>query len=66
MATPWVAVVDAGRWYDPFAAQLELHGIPTFRTVDRALRALAVWSAEALRAAPRSQPDLHTAGTDAW
>jgi acyl-CoA synthetase (NDP forming) len=66
MAKPWVAVVDAGRWYDPFAAQLELHGIPTFRTVDRALRALAVWSAEALRAAPRSQPDLHTAGTDAW
>jgi acyl-CoA synthetase (NDP forming) len=66
IAKPWVAVVDAGGAYDPFAGLLERHGIPTFRTVDRALRALAVWSAEALRAAPRSQPDFHTAGTDAW
>ena len=36
----WVAVVDAGPLYDPFAAALEAGGIPVFRTADRALRAL--------------------------
>lgn len=40
---PWVAVVDAGSAYDPLAAQLEAFRIPTFRSVDRALRAFAVW-----------------------
>jgi acyl-CoA synthetase (NDP forming) len=38
---PWVAVVDAGELYDPFARGLEAAAIPTFRTMDRALRALA-------------------------
>ena len=37
----WVAVADAGVLYDPFAARLDESGIPTFRTVDRALRLLA-------------------------
>jgi acyl-CoA synthetase (NDP forming) len=40
---PWVAVVDAGSAYDPLAARLEALRIPTFRSVDRALRALAIW-----------------------
>ncbi|HSL97635.1 MAG TPA: CoA-binding protein, partial [Candidatus Deferrimicrobiaceae bacterium] len=37
----WVTVVDAGPRYDPLAAALSAAGIPTFRTVDRAVRALA-------------------------
>jgi acyl-CoA synthetase (NDP forming) len=40
---PWVAVVDAGRMYDPMASALTDRGIPTFRTADRALRLLALW-----------------------
>ncbi len=36
----WVAIVDAGPLYDPFAGALEAAGIPVFRTADRALRAL--------------------------
>ncbi len=36
----WVAVVDAGPLYDPFAARLEELGIPTLRSADRALRLL--------------------------
>jgi acyl-CoA synthetase (NDP forming) len=43
-AKPWVAVVDAGAHYDALASLLEHHGIPTFRTVDRALRALGAFS----------------------
>ena len=40
----WVAVVDAGALYDPFAARLEELGIPTFRSVDRALRLLGIYA----------------------
>lgn len=40
---PWIAVVDAGSAYDPLAARLEAFRIPTFRSVDRALRAFAIW-----------------------
>jgi len=36
----WVTVVDAGPRYDPLATALEAAGIPTFRTVDRAVRTL--------------------------
>jgi acyl-CoA synthetase (NDP forming) len=36
----WVAIVDAGSLYDPFAAALEAGGMPVFRTADRATRAL--------------------------
>jgi acyl-CoA synthetase (NDP forming) len=36
----WVAIVDAGPLYDPFAAALEAGGMPMFRTADRAMRAL--------------------------
>jgi len=37
---PWVAVVDAGPLYDPFARELQRNGIPVFRAADRALRLL--------------------------
>jgi acyl-CoA synthetase (NDP forming) len=40
---PWVAVVDAGRLYDPFADLLDAAGIPTFGTADAATRALAAF-----------------------
>jgi acyl-CoA synthetase (NDP forming) len=40
---PWVAVVDAGRIYDPMAQALEDGGVATFRTADRALRLLGLW-----------------------
>jgi len=38
--TPFVVVVDGGAAYDPLAAYLDRHRIPTFRTMDRALRTL--------------------------
>ncbi|UCF18202.1 MAG: acetate--CoA ligase family protein [Gemmatimonadota bacterium] len=40
VSKPWVVVVDGGPLYDPMARLLEDHGIPTFRTADRALRLL--------------------------
>ena len=40
----WVAVVDAGPLYDPFATRLEELGIPTLRSVDRALELLAAYT----------------------
>ena len=40
---PWVAVVDAGPLYSPFADALAAAGIPTFRSADRALEVLAVY-----------------------
>jgi acyl-CoA synthetase (NDP forming) len=40
---PWVAAVDAGILYDPLARALESHGVPVFRTADRALRMLNLW-----------------------
>jgi acyl-CoA synthetase (NDP forming) len=40
---PWIAVVDAGAAYDPLAARLEAARIPTFRSMDRALAAFAIW-----------------------
>lgn len=36
----WVVVIDAGPLYDPLAQVLEGRGVPVFRTVDRAMRAL--------------------------
>ena len=40
---PWLAVVDSGDLYDPLVRQLERHGVPTFRTADRALKMLNIW-----------------------
>lgn len=39
----WVAVVDGGELYDPFARRLEAEGIPTFRSGDRAVRLLETY-----------------------
>ncbi len=36
----WVAVIDAGPLYDPLVRALEEKGVPVFRTIDRAMRAL--------------------------
>jgi len=47
----FVAVIDAGAVYDPLAALLEQHGVPTFRTADTALRLFDVFVAARLRAA---------------
>ena len=44
---PCVAVVDAGAAYDAFADTLASGGLPTFRSADRALRALAAFCATA-------------------
>jgi len=41
----WVAVVDAGSLYDPLVRQLELGGVPTFRTADTALRLFELYCA---------------------
>ncbi|OFW63066.1 MAG: hypothetical protein A2135_08840 [Actinobacteria bacterium RBG_16_67_15] len=38
--TPWVAVVDAGRLYDPMADRIEVAGVPVLRSMDRAVRLL--------------------------
>jgi acyl-CoA synthetase (NDP forming) len=40
VSKPWVVAVDGGPLFDPMAQLLEAHGIPTFRTADRALRLL--------------------------
>ncbi len=41
---PVVAVIDSGRLYDPLCRMLEEAGIPVFRKIDRAARALAAFS----------------------
>ena len=40
---PLVAVIDSGRLYDPLADQLMAAGVPVFRKIDRATRALAAF-----------------------
>jgi acyl-CoA synthetase (NDP forming) len=40
---PVVAVVDAGRPFDPLAESLRAGGMPVFRSADRAVRALCKW-----------------------
>jgi acyl-CoA synthetase (NDP forming) len=44
----WIAVVDAGAPYDPMARSLELRGVPTFRTGDRAMRLFEIFCAARL------------------
>jgi len=40
---PAVAVIDSGALYDPLCRQLEAAGVPVFRKIDRAARALAAY-----------------------
>jgi acyl-CoA synthetase (NDP forming) len=49
---PCVAVVDAGPLYDALVAELSDAGVPTFRTADAALRALALYCARTTAANP--------------
>jgi len=61
---PFVVVVDAGAAYDPMAAALEAAGIPVFRTMDRAMRALARLAGRgAAVQQPRSAPAAAGAAT---
>ena len=50
---PWVTVVDAGSRYDALAGLLEDSGLPVFRTVDAAMRALGRWYEARRRALTR-------------
>jgi acyl-CoA synthetase (NDP forming) len=43
---PAVVVVDSGRPYDPLCRQIEVAGVPVFRKIDRAARALAAFCRE--------------------
>jgi acyl-CoA synthetase (NDP forming) len=40
---PLIVCVDSGRLYDPMARQMEMAGLPVFRRIDRATRALSVY-----------------------
>jgi acyl-CoA synthetase (NDP forming) len=40
---PLVAVIDAGKLYDPLVSALENGGLPVFRRADDAVRALGAW-----------------------
>jgi acyl-CoA synthetase (NDP forming) len=40
---PLIVCVDSGRLYDPMVTQLEVAGLPVFRRIDRATRALSVF-----------------------
>jgi hypothetical protein len=44
-----VAVIDGGPLFDALAARLETGGIPTFRSADRALKALGRWALSVAR-----------------
>jgi len=47
---PWAAIVDAGGAYDPMVSRLEAGGVPTFRSVGRAMRLLGRYCESRLRA----------------
>ncbi len=47
---PWVASVEGGAPYDPLVRLLERHGVPVFRSADRALRLLSRFCHAARRA----------------
>ncbi|MGE5358447.1 MAG: acetate--CoA ligase family protein [Bacteroidales bacterium] len=46
---PWVAVVDAGKVYDPLVAMLEANQVPVFREADRALRLFNLYCAARMK-----------------
>lgn len=46
---PWVVTIDSGALYDAAARRLTEEGVPVFRVIDRAARALARWSATLAR-----------------
>ncbi len=64
MPKPWVAVVDAGALYDTMAMSLEEHGVPVFRTADRALRMLERFCHHRLEATGPQTTPAATPGTE--
>ena len=42
--TPWIAVIEGGRQYDPVVDHLEAAGVPVLRSMDRAVRLLERWA----------------------
>ena len=46
-AKPVVIVIDSGAMYDPLCRQIEAAGVPVFRKIDRAVRALAAFCRDA-------------------
>jgi acyl-CoA synthetase (NDP forming) len=46
---PLVVTIDAGKAYDAMAALMEINGIPTFRTMDRALSLLSRFCYEKMK-----------------
>lgn len=46
---PLVVTIDSGRLYDPSTILLQRAGIPVYRKIDRATRALSAWCARATR-----------------
>ena len=57
---PFVACVDSGRLYDEFVVLLQRAGIPTYRKIDRATRAL--WRYGSARALARRRPRSRNSG----
>jgi acyl-CoA synthetase (NDP forming) len=55
LAKPWIAIVDAGALYDPFAQRLQAGGVPTFRSADRAMQLLNVFVEERFAHTVRAQ-----------
>ncbi|MBU1074204.1 CoA-binding protein, partial [bacterium] len=53
---PAVVVVDSGGMYDPMATMIEAAGIPVFRKIDRAARALAGFVARCLEMRDAAAP----------
>lgn len=48
-AKPWAVAIDSGALYDAAAQRLHEEGVPVFRAIDRAARALGKWSATLAR-----------------
>jgi len=46
---PLVVTIDSGRLYDPSTILLQRAGIPVYRKIDRATRALSAWVSRAMR-----------------
>ena len=46
---PVVFAIDSGALYDPFVAMMEKAGLPCFRKIDRAIRALSNFITQKMR-----------------
>ena len=55
---PLIVCVDSGRLYDPMCTQMEVAGIPVFRRIDRATRALSTYVNYRQPVRPQAGPAL--------